>query len=370
MFSSCAARWVLLLVACFPVLASAQAQNESASGALAWTIRAEALARDYAIRVDRPESSAGGLLPVIYVLDGQWEFEMVSAVYGALRQDGFVPEAVLVGICIPGTDSERRAIRSQDFAPESASGDGKAKIFREFLCDSILPEVERRFPCDPSNRTLVGWSMGGMFSVETMLSDPGRFRNFVAISPALFWDQGHARQRLQKMDFEKPTQPVNLWMSMGQFEPPYFQDAFRQFQQELESAKLPGVQCRTLEVEALRHFSARPVAYATCFQELFVPQPIALPEEAMKDVCGTYRPVENAWAWWGDVEIEYSEGRLWASRKFPGFEGRDALIPIAPNVFLGTRYGSRFSTTDSAGKTFLQLKWEEFPAIQLERVKK
>lgn len=342
--------------------------QQNASPSPSFSIRSETLQREYPIRVHCPETKADGLLPVLYVLDGQWEFEMVSNIYGALRQDGFVPEAVLVGICIPGTDEERRAIRSQDFAPESPNSDGHAKRFREFLCNSILPEVEQRFPCDPANRTLVGWSMGGMFSIETMLSDPGRFRNFAAISPALFWDQGHARKRLQKIDFVKPTQPVNLWMSMGQLEPPYFQDAFREFQQELDSAKLPGVQCRTSEVEAMRHFSARPIAYAKCLKELFAPPPIELSEEAMKAVCGTYRPVDNAWAWWGDVEIELSDGRLWAARRFPGFEGRDALTPVAPNVFLGTRYGSRFSMIERTGKRLLQLKWEEFPSIDLKPV--
>ena len=368
MVTSPSAHLAVFLVALSSTFALGQTPATSGSGSGGFSIRSDELNRDYTIRINAPEKAGDALLPSIYVLDGQWEFEMTSAIHGALRQDGFVSDAVLIGVCIPGSDEERRSVRSQDFAPKTSIGDGKALLFRKFLFDSVVPEVEKRHSCDKSNRTLVGWSMGGMFAIETMLSTPDSFNNYVAISPALFWDKGHASVRLRDSDFQKPGQPVSLWMSIGEFEPPYFQDAFRQFERNLTNVQLPNLQLRVLSLEKERHFSGRSVAYATAFKELLGPKPVELSENELKKVCGTYRPVQNEWAWWGDVEIGLSEGRLWASRNFSGFEGRDALIPVSKQSFVGTRYGSRFSIIDESDETSIELKWEEFPPIRLELV--
>jgi hypothetical protein len=88
----------------------------------------------------------------------------------------------------------------------------------------------------------------------------------------------------------------------------------------------------------------------------------------MKSVCGKYRPLEKQWEWFGELEIGFADGELWAERKFNGFQGRDVLVPVSDNVFKGTRYGSEFHVKRDADKTSLELQWEEFPSIKFFRI--
>ena len=363
-----------MIVACltflfgFIVSCAFASADDSASGTSDFSMHSQELNRDYRIRVSRAPGQESRSFPTIYVLDGQWEFDIANSIYGGLRQDGFVSEALVVGICIQGTDEERRTIRSQDFAPSDSSETGNDVLFRKFLCESVVPEIERRYACDKSNRTLVGWSMGGMFTVETMLSIPSSFRNYIAVSPALFWDQAHALKRLKSAAFVAPTQPVSLSLMLGEFEPPLFQSPFAEFAKELGGMKFGDLELHVRQIEKERHFSARPIAYGIAFKQILSPRRVDLSEELMKSVCGKYRPLEKQWEWFGELEIGFADGELWAERKFNGFQGRDVLVPVSDNVFKGTRYGSEFHVKRDADKTSLELQWEEFPSIKFFRI--
>jgi predicted alpha/beta superfamily hydrolase len=355
--------YLYCLVCFITSVVSARAEDPQI-GASVFTMRSKDLNRDYQIRVSQAPANREMPVPTIFVLDGQWEFDLANAIYGGLRQDGFISEALIVGVCIPGTDEERRAIRSQDFAPNDSSETGKDATFRKFLCESVVPEIERRYACNSSNRTLVGWSMGGMFTVETMLSTPSSFRNYVAVSPALFWDRAHAIDRLKSAAFVTPVQPISLSMMLGEYEPPLFQTPFAEFAKELERLKFTDFELQVHQIEKERHFSTRAIAYGIAFKQILSARSVEVAEDVMKSVCGKYRPSEKQWEWFGEIEIGWADGKLWAERKFGGFEGRDVLVPISDSVFNGTRYGSEFEVKRDSDKTYVELKWEEFPSIK------
>src|SRR5512147_529982 len=56
--------------------------------------------RDYDIYIRPPDDyakSGDKKYPVLYVLDGQWDFKLLDSIYGGLYYDGFVPEMIIVG---------------------------------------------------------------------------------------------------------------------------------------------------------------------------------------------------------------------------------------------------------------------------------
>ena len=43
-------------------------------------------------------------IPVIYLLDGQWDFPLLNAIFGEQYYDGFVPGAIVIGIAWGGSN--------------------------------------------------------------------------------------------------------------------------------------------------------------------------------------------------------------------------------------------------------------------------
>jgi predicted alpha/beta superfamily hydrolase len=98
--------------------------------------------RDYDIYIRLPdEYSPKKKYPVLYVLDGQWDFKLLDSIYGGLYYDGFVPEMIIVGNTYQVT-SQTMAPRAMDYTPVSdfsIPGSGDAAKFLAFLKDELFP---------------------------------------------------------------------------------------------------------------------------------------------------------------------------------------------------------------------------------------
>ena len=69
------------------------------------TLRSTATGRDYDLYVLRPAGASrtsGSRYPVVYVLDGQWDFKLLASIQGGLFYDRCVPDAIVVGITYSG----------------------------------------------------------------------------------------------------------------------------------------------------------------------------------------------------------------------------------------------------------------------------
>ena len=147
----------------------------------------------------------GGRTPVIYVLDPIVNFQPVVAAanylfMGSTMFGGNMPRVIVAGIGYavdhPGQIMAKRA---RDLTPSAGKsnpiklprfphGVGGAARFLDVLSKQVLPEVESRYPADPKNRTLVGHSFGGLFSLYTLFHSPDMFSRYLCVSPSLWWD--------------------------------------------------------------------------------------------------------------------------------------------------------------------------------------
>lgn len=55
--------------------------------------------------------------PVLYVLDGQWDFKLLDSVYGGLFYDKFVPAMIIVGVTYSGASPDYDSLRAMDYTP-------------------------------------------------------------------------------------------------------------------------------------------------------------------------------------------------------------------------------------------------------------
>jgi hypothetical protein len=171
-------------------LNAAQAESVPLDGSEQWLMKS-AEGRDYRIMISLPEGDVPytGGYPVIYVVDGNALF---PAFHAAKRAQDRFKKSIVVAIGYPSDtpyDFNRRAFDlSPPQLPErNKPPQGGQDLFLDFIEQRLMPRVAERFKVDQDQRSLVGWSFGGMFGVYTLFTRPALFQHVVAISPSLWW---------------------------------------------------------------------------------------------------------------------------------------------------------------------------------------
>jgi predicted alpha/beta superfamily hydrolase len=145
-----------------------------------------------------PDSSLqkpGEKYEVIYLLDGEWNINLVPFIHRFAAQEGFLPPAIFVGL--PNTYLNGANQRDRDFLPVNA-----ADKFLNFLRKEVIPYIEKKYPAN-GERTLFGHSYGGLFVGYTFLTDPQLFNAYLASDPAFQGSNGYvlslAKEKLGKI---------------------------------------------------------------------------------------------------------------------------------------------------------------------------
>ena len=175
-------------------------------------------------------------LPVVYVLDPSFNFQTATAATTWLATasrlaGGHFPPTMVVGVGYPTDDlGAIMARRARDLtpteggAPEGLSlppfplGLGGAERFLDALVSEVMPQVEARHPADPSNRTLVGHSFGGLFAAFTLFRQPAAFRRYLVISPSLWWDDRVILRHEQAWAENHDDLPARVFVAVGRSE--------------------------------------------------------------------------------------------------------------------------------------------------------
>jgi len=149
--------------------------------------------------VDAP--AAG--FPLVVAVDGNMVFPLLATVSATFQLTG--KAAIVVGVGYPTNEpSELMRLRTRDLTPPTPleripqrpglppvnlADYGGAEDFYRFLQEELLPIVAEAYQTDPADRTLYGHSWGGLFTLGVLFKHPEAFRNFVASSPSIWWNQ-------------------------------------------------------------------------------------------------------------------------------------------------------------------------------------
>ncbi|WP_374600343.1 alpha/beta hydrolase [Niveibacterium sp.] len=116
--------------------------------------------------------------PVLYTMDAEWSFLPLST-------ELFEQHKEVIVISIGNSDGQATGQRWIDYQMP-----GAAAHYR-FLTQQVIPYVEARYRIDPTRRTLIGHSMGGLFAgLVLLLEDPAHryFANYIS-QDGSFWVQ-------------------------------------------------------------------------------------------------------------------------------------------------------------------------------------
>lgn len=243
----------------------AQTQNFPAvtiPGAHLRTLKSSDTGRAYDLYFQLPDLKTGKKYPVLFVLDGQWDFKLLDSVYGGLHYDKFVPEMIIVGITYSGPNPDYDRLRAMDYTPtpvKAVPGSGDAAKFLAFLKKDVFPLVEKNYQADPSQRILMGSSYGGLFTLYALFTEPGLFYGYVAAAPAVSYDDNFSFRQEKKFAETGKNLPVRLSVSVGGVEG--LTEPVKSFMEILKSRAYPDLKLDTRVIEGEGHAGNKPEAY-------------------------------------------------------------------------------------------------------------
>lgn len=183
-------RWgVACGLLCFAALAHAEFLPPKAD-----SIRSLVLRQDRAIEVYLPTESTQhptARFETLYVLDGDWNTNIVIETVNFLRQQGMIPPVIVVSV--PNyIDAHGVNSRDRDLTPtvvEEEPRSGGASDFLAFLKTELVPFVDQHYPTD-GVRLIHGHSYGGLFLMYVLEHEPRLFDGYLILDPALWWGKG------------------------------------------------------------------------------------------------------------------------------------------------------------------------------------
>lgn len=242
--------------------------------------------KDYELLIDVPPSfnkEPNRRYPVLFLLDGQWDFALLHALTGGLRYDRVMPEMIVVGISYGGKNPNYDDLRADDYVPTRAKHDdgpeigGGAARFLSWLEIEVVPLVEREYRADPAHRILSGSSYGGLFTLYALFEKPDLFESYVAICPTAMWDQRYIFGR--EKDFRKshPKLEKRLWLSSGSDEWPVYLKNELAFFEQVKSSHYAGLTLKIYQAAGERHSGLKPESYNRALR--FVSEPFVTTDQ-------------------------------------------------------------------------------------------
>lgn len=164
----------------------------------------------------KPAPSSG--YPVLYAVDGNAYFgSLHEAMQLVTRHPKGLPSGVIVGIGYPNEGpfvSERRfydlttPAEHEGLRPDGSPWpiNGGVELFLNFIEQELMPLINQRFNINTARQALFGHSLGGYFTLHTLMTRPSLFRSYVAGSPSLWWDDKVLFRKLPEFEAHLTSQ--------------------------------------------------------------------------------------------------------------------------------------------------------------------
>jgi predicted alpha/beta superfamily hydrolase len=219
---------------------------------------------DYDIYIHFPDGydKSDKKFPVLYVVDGDNDFSPSLEYLGLLMAEYHIPEPILVAIGDGGPIGTPGNKRNRDFTPTSNAampGSGGAPVFLGFIEQEVIPMIEAKYKADPQNRTLYGYSMGGLFATYTLFTKPTLFKDILIGSPALAYNNGQIFDVEKAYHAQHTDLPVHVFIEVGQLETPGQKVPNQQLVDLLATRHYNGLDLHTVVIEKVTHLTGKPV---------------------------------------------------------------------------------------------------------------
>ncbi len=155
--------------------------------------------RTFVFEPPLPAPEAG--YPLLVVLDGNMTFPIAATMASMYAFSGC--PALVVGVGYGASPQEIQLLRFRDLTPPTPPEGvpkrpgvpplgpehyGGAGEFRGFLTEELRPAIAAAHKVDPSREALFGYSLGGLFVLDTLFRRPDAYSCYIAASPSIWWN--------------------------------------------------------------------------------------------------------------------------------------------------------------------------------------
>jgi len=285
--------------------------------------------------------------PVLYMLDGQWDFAHMVSIAGIVKYDGLAPELIIIGVSYgkeDGKNANYSTLRSNDMTPsiiEQVHNSGGAKQFTKVLREEIIPFIDKEYRTSEENRTLAGTSFGGLYTHYALFNANDLFHNYIICNPSYWYDNEWSYKNEENYFKKNNSLNANVYLVSGSLDNVKAHDKMAK---QIKSRNYKNLNFESHISEGFGHGGAKAEGYAKGLLHVFKIRGITLPKEQLQKYTGTYeiRPDQR-------VSLIIHEGHL-AIKEFRG----DVNIPIytiSENKFsLEGRYRTFEFNKNDAGK--------------------
>lgn len=208
-----------------------------------FSIKSTVLGEDRVILVRTPVGYEANNVkyPVLYMTDGDAHMGHTAATIEFLTQNGRISDLIVVGVTNTDRTRDLTPAKSTDRNPGGQlrfPTSGGADNFLKFFETELIPEIEKDYRTQPY-RIFAGHSLGGLFAIHSMITKPGLFNSYVAVSPSLQWENFEALKRAETFLKNQKELNVTLFVSLGN-EPGAIGESFDKFKAALEKSNIKG----------------------------------------------------------------------------------------------------------------------------------
>jgi predicted alpha/beta superfamily hydrolase len=230
--------------------------------------------------------------PVIFCLDANRGYGVVNNTVSILQRPWQqIPEMLVVGIAYHINGLEDWVInRNRDFTPtckpefdkewedhlskETGRNDilvrsGYAENFLKVLEHELIPFIDANYRTDPSDRILMGFSLGGLFVLYTIFKNHGLFHRCFAGSPSINWDEEFIFNLEKQFSESNQDLPIKLFISAGELKKKSMISNLARMEKLLNSRNFPGLELNTHIFKNETHSSCYPGSVSRAFRVLF-----------------------------------------------------------------------------------------------------
>ncbi len=152
--------------------------------------------------------------PVLYMPDGglKEDFPHIANTLAKLIEENKIPPYILVGI--ENTDRRRDLSGPTDVESDLAvvPNPGGSANFRSFIKNELFVEINKRYRTN-GKRAIIGESAAGIFVIETFLLDNELFDYYIAMDPALWYNDQYLVKNFESLAKADYNQEKRLWFA-------------------------------------------------------------------------------------------------------------------------------------------------------------
>jgi hypothetical protein len=190
---------------------------------------------------------------------------------------GLLPPVILVGV---GYKSFKimDSLRVRDYLfpkalpSDELESDGGGLNFYNYLTRELLPNIDEDYRTESTNRTLLGHSFGGYFTLYSLFhqttSNTNEFQNFISASPSLCYNNFYLNQLPDQL--AKTERQIGLFMSVGEMEDSSWSvNPVIDLASEIRKHRIKGLEFKSTVYNDLEHMDVAIPAFTKGLQEAF-----------------------------------------------------------------------------------------------------